>query len=124
MATIKSDVKQAIIHFWQRENQMNVADPTIAAVEAKGGFFGGKQHKAWLAFKQNLIQHWIDDYLGYYSRLTTWEELDSWAEEAKLPVTLIINNFGHLCKDGYGRKPSKGSVIMMAQEIQRMKAYW
>jgi len=121
MATIKYDIKQEIMRFLQREDQMNLAATTIEMVETYGGAFGGQQHERWLQMRQDLIQSWMDGYLGSHAKLTTWKELDAWADEANVPVTLIINNFGHLCKDGYGRKPSKNSVIMMAQQIWTRK---
>ena len=114
-------MEKEIIRFYQREGLMHAVKNAITAVESNGGMFGGRQHEQWLQMKQALIQCWMDDYLGSYARLTTWRELDSWAEESNIPLTMIINSFRHLCRDSYGSKPSKSSVMMYANQVWMME---
>ena len=126
MSTIKYAVKQEITRFHKREVQEDYNKAlanSIAKVEANGGIFGGKQHKYWIKIKAATIQKWMDDYLGSYARFTTWQELDSWADETNIPVSLIINCFGRLCRDSYGGKPNKNSVMIYASQVWMSKPH-
>ena len=135
MAKIKDDVKKEIIRWLRREELMNLTESAIEIVKSKGGWFGGRQYEEWLQVKQNFIQRLIDDNLGSYAKFTTSQELERWAEEEQLPVRLIVNCFGTLCRDSfagkpnpfgdsfqrnYVGKPSKSSVIEYASQVLKM----